>query len=255
MLKKRLIFILLYKNGNFYLSRNFRLQKVGGVDWLLKNYNFEKIVTAIDELVILNLSGDIYDIDIFFSDISKITKNCFIPIALGGGIQNIEKASNFFKNGADKIVINTFCYKDPKLIEEISNRYGSQSIVASVDFKIKADKFLILIENGSQIIEMDLQTYLHYLEKQPVGELLLNSIDKDGTGQGFQMDLIAEIDNSFSKPIIISGGAGNSNHLFQGLEHPKVNAVATANLFNFVGNGLPNARKLLLDQGCELARW
>ena len=79
MLKKRLIFILLYKNGNFYLSRNFRLQKVGGVDWLLKNYNFEKIVTAIDELVILNLSGDIYDIDIFFSDISKITKNCFIP--------------------------------------------------------------------------------------------------------------------------------------------------------------------------------
>ena len=68
-------------------------------------------------------------------------------------------------------------------------------------------------------------------------------------------DLFAEIDNSFSKPIIISGGAGNSNHLFQGLEHPKVNAVATANLFNFVGNGLPNARKLLLDQGCELARW
>ena len=71
MLKKRLIFILLYKNGNFYLSRNFRLQKVGGVDWLLKNYNFEKIVTSIDELVILNLSGDIYDVDTFFSDISK----------------------------------------------------------------------------------------------------------------------------------------------------------------------------------------
>jgi cyclase len=255
MLKKRLIFTLLYKQNNFYLSRNFRLQKVGGIDWLIKNYNFEKIACSIDELVILNLSGKDFDVKNFCDDVLRITKNCFIPVSLGGGIKNIEDAEILFSNGADKIVINSALFSCSELIRDISKRYGSQSIIASVDLKFRNNSYLVFIENGLRLIDKDFKGYLNYIESLPIGEVFLNSIDKDGTGQGFQMDLMNYIDNSFSKPIIISGGAGNENHLLEGLTNSQTNAVATANLFNFIGDGLPNARKFLLESGCNLARW
>lgn len=255
MLKKRLIFTLLYKNNNFFLSRNFRLQKVGGLEWLIKNYNFAKIASSIDELVVLNLSKEKSELNQFCDDIKVITKNCFIPVSLGGGIKNIEDASILFSNGADKVVINSALYSDPQLIKEISTRFGSQSIVASVDFKIKNRDYLIYIENGTQLIKYNLRDYFKYLDSLPIGEIMLNSIDKDGTGQGFEIDVIDKIGSLISKPIILSGGAGNELHLLDVLVNSKINAVATANLFNFIGDGLPKARNYLIEKGCELAKW
>lgn len=255
MLKKRLIFTLLYKNNNFFLSRNFRLQKVGGVEWLIKNYNFAKIASSIDELIVLNLSDNKSDSKKFCDDITLITKNCFIPVSLGGGIKSIDDASMLFSNGADKVVINSAIFSDPKLIKEISSRFGSQSIVASVDFKIKNEDYLIYIENGTQLIKYNLRDYLEYLDSLPIGEIILNSIDKDGTGQGFELSVINEIESFISKPIILSGGAGNEMHLLDVLVNSKLNAASTANLFNFISDGLPKARNYLISKGCELARW
>ena len=171
MLKKRLIFTLLYKKNNFFLSRNFRLQKVGGLEWLIKNYNFAKIASSIDELVILNLSSDKSDSKQFCDDIRLITKNCFIPVSLGGGIKSIKEASILFANGADKIVINSALFTDPRLIKEISEIYGNQSIIASVDFKIKNDNYFVYIQNGTQLINYDLGDYLGYLDSLPIGEI------------------------------------------------------------------------------------
>ncbi len=255
MLKKRLIFTLLYKNNNFFLSRNFRLQKVGGVEWLIKNYNFAKIASSIDELVILNLSDNNSDLHKFCDHVMQITKNCFIPVSLGGGIKSIEEASILFSNGADKIVINSALFSDPNLIKEISSKFGNQSIVASVDFKIKNEDYLIYIENGTQLIEYNLTDYLKYLDSLPIGEIMLNSIDKDGTGQGFELSVINKIERFISKPFILSGGAGNEVHLLDVLVNSKINAASTANLFNFIGDGLPKARNYLIEKGCELARW
>tara|TARA_B100001057_G_C22650195_1_gene871784 strand:- start:416 stop:979 length:564 start_codon:yes stop_codon:yes gene_type:complete len=185
----------------------------------------------------------------------QITKNCFIPVSLGGGIKSIEEASILFSNGADKIVINSALFSDPNLIKEISSKFGNQSIVASVDFKIKNEDYLIYIENGTQLIEYNLTDYLKYLDSLPIGEIMLNSIDKDGTGQGFELSVINKIERFISKPFILSGGAGNEVHLLDVLVNSKINAASTANLFNFIGDGLPKARNYLIEKGCELARW
>ena len=191
----------------------------------------------------------------FIEDVSNVIRNCFLPVSLGGGIRDIDSAAILFRNGADKIVLNSSVFLNPELIEKIAGIYGSQSIIASVEFKEINNDYFVFIENGQRKIDKNLNFYFQYLEKLQIGEVLLNSIDKDGTGQGLLIDSLNIVHESFSKPIILSGGAGNEKHLFQGLSNPKINAVATANLFNFIGDGLPNARNYLLNKGCKLAIW
>ncbi len=255
MVKKRLIFTLLYEDRQFFLSRNFRLQRVGDINWLLKNYNFEKIATSIDELIILNISRQKHNFESFCEDILVLTKNCFLPISLGGGIRNIRDASILFRNGADKVVINSSLFNNPNLVKDLASIYGNQSIIASVDFKIIDKNYDVFIENGSKKISTNLHKFLLKVMSLPVGELYLNSIDQDGTGQGLLIKSLNEIPKEFNLPIILSGGAGNKFHLYEALKISETDAVATANLFNFIGDGLPNARNFLLEKGCKLAKW
>ena len=135
MLKKRIIFTLLYSENFFHLSRNFRLQKIGNYKWLKDNYNFSKISFFIDELIILNIQRDNKNFQSFFENIKHITKECFIPVTIGGGINNLQTADIFFRNGADKILVNSVIHSNIDLIKKLASIYGSQSIVASIDFK------------------------------------------------------------------------------------------------------------------------
>lgn len=255
MLRKRIIFALIYSDGNFMQSRNFRLQKVGNLHWLEKNYKFQNIAFALDELIVLNASKGEKSIPEFASTISKLVNDVFIPIAAGGGIRTIEDADLLFKSGADKIVLNSLLVENPDMVKEIIKNYGSQSVVACIDCKLRDDNYEIFIKDGSLKIYYELSEYVSYLEHLGVGEIYLNSIDKDGTGFGYDQRLIETVNKITSLPLIIAGGAGNESHLEQGLKIENVSAVATANLFNFVGDGLPRARKKLIESGINLPNW
>ena len=255
MLRKRIIFTLIYSNNYFNQSRNFRLQKVGDLKWLENNYKFKEIAKSLDELVIINASKNKEDITIFSNILKKIVSYVFIPITGGGGIKSLEDARLLFNNGADKLIINSLLYKKPNLVKNLIKQYGSQSIVASVDYKKINGNNVVLIDNGCEKIDMSIESYLKYVEDLNVGEIYLNSIDKDGTGFGYDFETIDQVANKLSKPLIIAGGAGNENHLIEGLQKDNVDAVATANLFNFVGNGLINAREKILDKNINLADW
>ena len=135
MLKKRIIFTLHYENGVFNLSRNFRLQKIGDIDWLLKNYNFIKIAESIDELIIIDVSREKRNNQDFLNTVSEISRNIFVPVCLGGGIRTLEYAKKLFKSGADKIILNTSLFVNPSLVDEISQTFGAQAIIGHVDFK------------------------------------------------------------------------------------------------------------------------
>lgn len=250
MLRKRIIFTLIYEDGFFNQSRNFRLQKVGNIDWLEKNYHFQDIAFSLDEIVVLNASKGDKDLKDFASMLNRLVDNVFIPVAAGGGIDSVADAEVLFENGADKIVLNSALYEKPNMVRDIVRHYGKQSVVGSVDY-ISQDVF---IKNGVQKIDMPLDSYIKYLETLNIGEVYLNSIEQDGTGFGYDIDTIQRISRIIKLPLIVAGGAGNEKHLLEAISKENVDAVATANLFNFIGDGLPNARKYLIEKHCNLVQ-
>ena len=254
MLKKRIIFTLMFKDNNFYLSRNFRLQKIGSLKWLKKNYDFSSITKSIDEIILLNVSQDKKQLEIFCNTIEEITKECFIPIAVGGGIDNLEMAKKYIEYGADKLVINTNLL-NKKLILSISRIFGEQCIVGSIDLRIMKNKYCIFTQGGKTIIYISLKDVLKKINTFPVGEILINSIDKDGTGNGYDFNILKFFPKGFNKPIILSGGAGNYNHILEALKKKNIDSIATSNLLNFVNNGFQEARMLINKNGVKLADW
>ena len=254
MLKKRLIFILLYQHENFYLSRNFQLQKVGNLDWLKKNYNFSLIAKSIDELIILDVSRKKTNTRKFTQMVKKVIENCFIPVSVGGKINHLDVAKRYIDAGADKLVINSNLF-DTNLIDEVATTFGEQSLIGSLDYKKNKKDFIFFSNNGTKVINLNLNKILSKIKNLHIGEIILNSIQKDGTGFGLDFDLLKNIPKKFTKPIIYSGGSGNHLHILKGFKEKNLDAIATANLLNFVGNGLMFTRNELLKKGINLAKW
>ena len=256
MLKKRLIFTLLYDSGSFMLSRNFRLQRVGDIEWLNTNYDFSKIAGFIDELIVLDVTRDNRDILTFSDALKRLTLGCFVPIAAGGGVRSLDDARLLLHSGADKIVLNTPLFDDKALVRVLAREFGQQCLVGSVDvIKNVSHGYSIVTGSGNRIVDESAKKQLISVFEEPVGELYLNSIDQDGTGQGYDMGLLDLIPENCVTPIILAGGVGNTGHLIEGFVDSRVDAVATANLFNFIGNGLQLARESLVTEGHNLATW
>jgi len=251
-----MIFTLLYNQGAFMLSRNFRLQKVGNLRWLQKNYDFSRVAFSIDELIVLDISRGERDRTRFCEHLKALTDGCFVPIAAGGGVLSLAHAKTLLRSGADKVVVNTSLFDDQALIKELVADFGQQCIVASIDVKYEPEiGYRIWVENGERCIEGSLGEWIEKILQLPVGELYLNSIDRDGTGQGYDLNILDELPKSMLIPLIISGGAGHYQHLAEGLSEDRIDAFATAHLFNFVGDGLTKARKGLIAEKHALAVW
>ncbi len=254
MLKKRLIFTLLYQEENFYLSRNFRLQKVGNLDWLKKNYNFSLITKSVDEIIILDVSRKNTDTQKFCKILQKFMKDCFVPLSVGGKIDSLKIAKNYIDAGADKLVLNTSLL-NIKLIRELAKTFGEQCLIGSLDYKNKNDKIKFYSNGGSKEINLNLNSIFKKIKNLPIGEVILNSIDRDGTGNGYDFRILRKIPKIFNKPLIFSGGAGNYKHFLEGFKKKEIDALSTANLLNFVGDGLQVARESIINQGYKLAKW
>ena len=238
------------------LSRNFRLQKVGDLRWLQKNYDFSRVAFAIDELIVLDVSRGERDLNRFCDHLKSLTEGCFVPIAVGGGVRSLSDARKLLRSGADKVVVNTPLFNDEVLIKELAADFGQQCVVASIDFKyVNGVGYQVFVDNGERCIEGILKVRLGKILELSVGDLYLNSIDRDGTGQGYDLAVLGELQSAVPIPVIIAGGAGQYHHLAEGLKDDRIDAVATAHLFNFVGDGLAKARFGLLEQGFSLGEW
>ena len=237
------------------LSRNFRLQKVGDLRWLQKNYNFTQTAFSIDELIILDVTREDRDAKKFGYHVSKIAEECFIPIAVGGGIRSVNQVRELLYAGADKVVINTLFDFCPDTIIEIAKEFGNQCVVAAVDVKHSAQGFTVWTENGAREQVCSFTEWINKVVDLPIGEVYLNSMNRDGTGQGYFLEMLDKLPSPMRVPLIIAGGAGNHQHLSAALLDHRVDAVATANLLNFVGDGLMKARDSMIAADFDLARW
>jgi cyclase len=248
----RLVFTLLHSGGSYMLSRNFRLQTVGGLAWLREFYDFDSMACAIDELVVLDVGRTDRSMPDFCGHLRELTSRCFMPVSAGGGIRAIGDAEDLFRSGVDKIVVNTGLDTAPDLVKELVQRYGSQAVVGSIDFRTRFGSTETFVENGTRPTGTTLDEAAGAAVALGVGELYLTSIDKDGTGQGYEVDALRRVCQAVSIPVIASGGVGKFEHLLDGIVSIQVDGVSTANLFNFMGEGLADAREALVDSGLPL---
>ncbi len=257
MIKKRITFALLYQDGHFHLSRNFKLQKVGDLNWLINNFGFGVTSNYIDELIciLVKKNPSTKDKKMFFKDINELRKKIFIPITLGGGIRSVKDVSDYFNNGADKILLNTSIY-EKNLTNKISEVYGEQSISIMVDYqKNDREEDHIFIECGTKFC-MTLSNFFKKINEISFGEIIFNSIENDGTGNGLDLEIINKFPTNLKKkPILLMGGAGKPEHIAKALKKNIVTGVITANLFNFLGKGLEEARKNSLSCNINLANF
>jgi len=255
LLKKRLIFTILLQNNKIVLSRNFKLQSVGNIEWVIENFNIDSLFNSIDELVIINTNRFEEDFSIFCEQVANFSKNCFMPIAAGGGIISESHANNILNSGADKIIVNTILFENPDLVKSLIRKYGSQCIVASIDYKIVDGDRIVFIKNGTFNTELELSKVIKNIINLGVGEIYLTSIDRDGTGLGYDLEGLNKVVSMSTIPVIASGGIGKIEQFTEGILTCNVEGVSTANLFNFVGDALFDARKHLIDSGIDIAVW
>lgn len=255
VVKQRLIFTLLWDRGGYMLSRNFRLQKVGDLQWLNKNYNFPKISTALDELVVLNASRGAGATSDFAAELRELTRNLFLPVAAGGGIRSDEDIDMLLRSGADKVVLNKVLHTDHDLVRRTVSRYGSQCVVASIDFEESREFDYRAVLDGAQVpLDEALTDTMLGIQSLGVGEFLLHSITRDGTGNGFVTEL-QDVIGDVPIPVILSGGAGHAGHFVEAFETTRFEGFATAHLFNFLGDSLPRLRASLTEAGMRIAQF
>jgi len=255
MLKKRLIFTLLLDNDTIQLSRNFSLQAVGNLEWLYAHFDFDSMAQAIDELVLLNVGRTSKSIVEFSKIVGLISKKCFMPIAAGGGIICIEDAYRILDSGADKVVVNTALYEDRDLVTEMVKIFGSQCVVASIDYKYVNNSDEVFTSNGMRGTGLTVAEAISNAEHLGIGEIYLTSMERDGTGQGYDLNMLSRVVDLCQVPIIASGGVGDFEHFIKGMQVESVTGTSTANIFNFLGEGFSEARSHISQAEIDLARW
>lgn len=254
-LKKRIIVALFYKNGRIVQSYKFLNYKViGNSTYAIKRIN----EWDVDELIYLNISKN-QDLGVvrkdtpqashlsFEDSISLISEASYAPLAVGGGIATIHQVSKYLRIGADKLVINSALFDNPKLVKSITENFGAQVISASIDYR-KEDVFRVYKNGGRVKTNWTVSDWLTHLSDLGVGEILLNSIDKDGTKTGFDLEIIDQIPLGFRIPSILLGGAGKREHFKEVLSNEKVHSVAAGNFFLHEDQSYYNLKQYLLEE-------
>ncbi len=220
------------------------LRKVGDPNILAKKYYED----GIDEIVFMDAVAAYYDRNSLSHIIEKACEEVFIPITVGGGLRTIEDINQALKSGADKVAINTKAIQTPEFIIEASKIFGSQCIVASiVAKKIGNNKWEAYIDNGREPTGLDVVEWAKKLEELGAGEIMLTSLDMEGTKKGFDVELYQAIQNIVSIPIIASGGMGNAKHGIELLSNTNVDAIATASVIHYDIDTIKNIKKSLID--------
>jgi imidazole glycerol-phosphate synthase subunit HisF len=251
MLKRRIIPVeLLYKGR---LIKTVKFDKFRDVGDPLKSSQVYSDQDA-DELILLNVDRNNRYVQETAGYLSKITKKCFMPIAVGGGINTIKDAQLLFNSGADKVVINTAAYSNTQLLTEIISRWGGQSLIVSIDiFQLPDKQYVVKSECGMKHEKIGLIEHIKSMGNIGVGEIMINSINNDGTMNGYDLILLGSILNECSMPLIICGGAGSFIDLKDALEMG-VSAVACGSLFNFGDNNPIRAKAFLKNYNMPLKR-
>jgi imidazole glycerol-phosphate synthase subunit HisF len=250
MLKKRIIPCLDVKDGRVVKGINFLNLKDAG-DPVEQAQIYDK--GGADEICFLDITASNENRKILLDKVSETAKSCFVPLTVGGGISNIDDIKNLLLAGADKVSINTAAVKNHNFIKESSIRFGSQCIVIAIDVKKVSDnKWEVFTHGGRNPTGIDIIKYAKIVENNGAGEILLTSMDRDGTKMGYDIELTRTISGLVSIPVIASGGVGNLDHLYDGFKLGLASAVLAASIFHYGNYTILEAKKYLSDKNIAI---
>ena len=226
----RIIPVLLYLDGSIARSQQFvRHFKLGDSTQQLQRYKDWDV----DEIVYLDISRMSNSATSLLNQLPAISRNCFAPLAAGGNIHTLEDIEHYLQAGADRVVLGSEAVRRPDFVDEAAHRFGSQAILVSVDYRgQKASTCSVYSGNGSQVGPKNIIAWISEMHSRGAGEILLHSIDRDGMGGGYDLELISAISQQASAPIIACGGASSYQHLVEAISHG-ASAVAASNIFSF----------------------
>jgi len=247
MLKKRIIPCLDVEKGRVVKGINFlNLKDAGDPAEQAKVYCDQ----GADELCFLDITASHENRSILLDRVSQTANFCSIPLTVGGGIRNIDDIKNLLRAGADKVSVNTAAVLNPSFIKESAIRFGSQCIVVAIDVKkINSNKWEVFTYGGRKNTGVDAILYSKEVEKNGAGEILLTSMDRDGTKTGYDVDLMKKISNSVSIPVIASGGVGKLEHFYEGFVEGNASAVLAASVFHFGILAIKEVKEFLSKKG------
>jgi imidazole glycerol-phosphate synthase subunit HisF len=249
MLKNRIIPCLDVKNGRVVKGINFiDLKDAGDPVEQAKIYS----EGGADEICFLDITASNENRDIIYDVVEKTSKKCFVPLTVGGGVRSIDDISKLLNCGADKVSINTAAVQNPEVIIESSKKFGSQCIVVAIDAKKKGDNWEVFTHGGRNNTNLDVIDFAKKMEDSGAGELLVTSMDRDGTQAGYDIDLMSKISSKVNIPVIASGGVGNLEHLVEGIKLGNVSAVLAASIFHYGKFSIKEAKKYLSSKNIPI---
>lgn len=242
MLKKRIIPVLLLRNGRMVKGKQFaNYRDTGDPRSAVRIYSAQDA----DELIFLDIQASVESRAALLDVVREAAAECFMPLAAGGGVRSIADVRGLLLAGADKVVINTAAVEDPALISAAAEHFGAQCIVGAIDYRGSDAGPRVWIRSGTEPTSLDPLAHARALVDRGAGELLLNSIDRDGMMQGYDLELADRVAQAVPVPVIVCGGAGNFMHLADALSKTAVSAAACASLFHFGDNNPIRSRSYL----------
>ena len=246
MLKNRIIPCLDVKNGRVVKGINFvDLKDAGDPVEQAKIYSDG----GADEICFLDITASNENRDTIYDVVERTSKKCFVPLTVGGGVRGVEDINKLLNCGADKISINTAAVQNPEMITESSKKFGSQCIVVAIDAKKNGNKWEVFTHGGRNNTNLDAIEFAKKMEDSGAGELLVTSMDRDGTQVGYDNDLMFKISSTVNIPVIASGGVGNLDHLVDGIKLGNASALLAASIFHYGTYSISEAKQYLNSKG------
>ena len=245
MLKNRIIPCLDVKNGRVVKGINFvNLKDAGDPVEQAKIYSDG----GADEICFLDITASNENRDIIYDVVKDTSKKCFVPLTVGGGVKSVEDISKLLNCGADKVSINTAAVQNSDIVVQSSKKFGSQCIVVAIDAKKNGDKWEVFTHGGRNNSGIDAIEFAQKIEDSGAGELLVTSMDRDGTQVGFDIELTSKISSKVNIPVIASGGVGNLDHLVDGIKLGNASAVLAASIFHYGTYSINEAKQYLASK-------
>ena len=248
-LAKRIIPCLDVDKGRVVKGVNFlNIRDAGDPIEIAKRYDDE----GADEITMLDITASHETRDTTYKTVENIASQVFIPLTVGGGVRKIEDIKKLLRSGADKVSINTAAVENPDFVKEAADKFGSQCIVVAVDAKLKEDSsssWEVVTYGGRNRTGIDVQEWTTQVADYGAGEILLTSMDRDGTKEGFDNELVFQVSSSIDIPVIASGGVGNLQHLIDGIQIGEAEAVLAASIFHFSEFTIQEAKEAMKDSG------